>query len=139
MGKYTGVLIKTADYLLIAAAVILAMLQFSNIFFPKVGEPAATYDCDDATLDMHRHFKQLGMESTPVVGNLDMSGETYTQSNHVWLLVKAGNRMIAYDWGKPRFDQQHYEGYKISYDYLVYAVQQDEKSPDLLAIADAQD
>jgi hypothetical protein len=49
--------------------------------------------------------------------------------------VGSGENKIAYDWGTPRFDHQHYEGYKISLDYLLYVVQQDAKSPGLLTIA----
>jgi hypothetical protein len=134
--KYTGGLLKITLFVFLALAVITGILRLSPVLFPKVGEPTETYDCDDGTLDMYRHFEKLGIEATPIVGNLDMSGETYTQSNHVWLLVKSGSRLIAYDWGTPRFDKQHYEGFKISLDYLLYAVQQDQKNPDLLGIAE---
>ena len=37
-------------------------------------------------------------------------------------MLKAGGKDIAYDWGVPRFDSQHYEGYTISLDYLLQAV-----------------
>ena len=138
MGYIAGVLIKIAAFVFIASGAMWGILQLNPVLFPEIGEPAETYDCDDGTLDMYRHFEKLGVESTPVVGNLDMTGETYMQSNHVWLLVKSGGRQIAYDWGTPRFDRQHYEGYKISLDYLLYAVAQDEKSPELLGIAEAE-
>ena len=138
MGYFVGGLTKIAVFVTIAAAVMLGLPQLSPVLFPKVGVTTETYDCDDETLDMYRHFEKYGIESTPVVGNLDMSGESYILSNHVWLMVKAGNKQIAYDWGTPRFDRQHYEGYKISLDYLLYAVAQDEKSPELLGIADDQ-
>jgi hypothetical protein len=120
----------------ITAGAILGLLQLNPVLFPDVGEPTATYDCDDETLAMYRHFEELGIASTLVVGNLDMTGEAYTQSNHVWLLVGSGKNKIAYDWGIPRFDSQYHEGYTISLDYLLYVVQQDEKSPDLLPIAE---
>jgi hypothetical protein len=134
--NYAGGLFKVVIFILIAMAVVLGLPQLNTVLFPVVGEPSATYDCDDAALDMYRHFEQLGIESTPVVGNLEMTGETYIQSNHVWLLVKSGDKLIAYDWGKPRFDKQHFEGYKIELDYLLYVVQQDKKSPDLVGIAE---
>jgi hypothetical protein len=122
--------------LTITGGVTLGLLQLNPVIFPQVGEPTATYDCDDETLDMYHHFQDIGIECTPIVGNLEMTGEEYMQSNHVWLLVGSGPNKIAYDWGIPRFDRQHYEGYKINLDYLLYVVQQDIKSPDLLPIAE---
>jgi hypothetical protein len=135
MGIYTVGWIKITAFILLSAAVLLGFPQLSSAFFPAVNQPSAIYDCDDETLDMYRHFERLGIEATPVVGNLEMTGESFTQSNHVWLVVKSGDKQIAYDWGTPRFDKQHYEGFKINLDYLLYAVQQDKKSPDLLGIA----
>jgi hypothetical protein len=128
-------LITVVALVLIAAGAAAGLVRLNPILFPDVGKPSATYDCDDETLDMYRHFEELGIKSVPVVGNLEMTGENYTQCNHVWLLVTLGNRQIAYDWGTPRFDKQHYEGYKIDLDYLLYVVQQDKKNPDLLPIA----
>jgi hypothetical protein len=95
-------------------------------------QPSASYDCDDATMAMYRHFQSLGVESTPIVGNLELTGEDFKESNHVWLLVKYGGKEIAYDWGIPRFDHQHYEGYVIGLDFLIYAVASDIKGDDAL-------
>lgn len=134
--NYVGRTIKVTALTFITTGLFLGLVQLNPVLFPHVGEATATYDCDDETLDMYRHFEQLGIESVPVVGNLNMAGENYTQSNHVWLLVKFGNRRIAYDWGTPRFDKQHYEGYKINLDYLLYVVQQDKRDPALLPIAE---
>jgi hypothetical protein len=125
----------TLALIAITSGTAMGLLQLSPVLFPHVGEPAPAYDCDDGTLAMYRHFEKLGIESTPIVGNLEMTGETYLQSNHVWLLVGSGPNKIAYDWGTPRLDRQHYEGYQISLDYLLYVVQQDLKNPDLLPIA----
>jgi hypothetical protein len=82
---------------------------------------------------MYREFERMGIKSTPIIGNLNVSGEAYMECNHVWLLVKSGDKEIAYDWGTPRFDRQHYEGYTISLDYLLYAVEQDKKGDGGLA------
>ncbi|HUT68649.1 MAG TPA: hypothetical protein VMW86_08910 [Dehalococcoidales bacterium] len=109
--------------------------RLSPVIFPALPEPSPNFDCDDGALDMYRHFQGMGIESVPIVGNLDMDGEEYMESNHVWLLVKSGDKEIAYDWGIPRFDRQHYEGYTISLDYLLYAVAEDKKGSDLLASA----
>lgn len=136
--NYTGGLCKVGLFIVIAIAVILGLPQLNPALFPVVAEPSETYDCDDETLDMYRHFQNIGIEAVPVVGNLEMTGETYTQSNHVWLLVPSGDRLIAYDWGTPRFDKQHYEGYKITLDYLLYVVAQDKKDPALLGIAESE-
>jgi hypothetical protein len=133
--RYYGGYFRNALFCLLSFAVLFCLPQLNPSFYPPVNEPSAKYDCDDDTLDMYRYFSQLGFKCTPVVGSLDMSGESYTESNHVWLLVNTGNKLIAYDWGKPRYDKQHYEGYKITLDYLIYAVQQDQRNPDLLGIA----
>jgi hypothetical protein len=119
----------------LTCGIAIGLLQLNPVLFPAISEPAAAYDCDDDTLAMYRHFENLGIASTPVVGNLELTGEEYLQCNHVWLLVGSGPNKIAYDWGTPRFDRQHYEGFKIDLDYLLYVVQQDTKSPDLLPIA----
>jgi hypothetical protein len=126
----------TIAFIAITSGVAIGLLQFNSVLFPDVGKPSATYDCDDDTLAMYRHFENLGIECTPLVGNLDVTGEDYAQCNHVWLLVGSGQNKIAYDWGTPRLDRQHYEGYKISLDYLLYVVQQDLKSTDSLPIAE---
>lgn len=54
-----------------------------------------------------------------------MEGEEYIECDHVWLLVKSGDKNIAYDWGEPKFDIQHYEGYTVTLDYLLSAVADD--------------
>ena len=128
--------VGTLAFVTFTGGVALGLLQLNPVLFPDVSQPSPTYDCDDAALAMYQLFKQLGLEATPVVGNLEMNGETYLQSNHVWLLVGSGENKIAFDWGTPRLDRQHYEGYTISLDYLLYVVQQDLKSPNLLPIAE---
>jgi hypothetical protein len=133
--NYVGTWLKIPLFICLCGVVLLGMPRSSSIIFPSVGEPTAAYDCDDETLDMYHHFQGLGIESIPVVGNLEMNGEKFTDCDHVWLMVKLGDKQLAYDWGTPRFDKQHYEGYKISLDYLLYAVQQDKRNPDLLGIA----
>ncbi|MBN1177450.1 MAG: hypothetical protein JXA51_07210 [Dehalococcoidales bacterium] len=136
MGRYSGGIIKVLTFVIIAMAALATLPQINTVVFPSLQEPSDTYDCDDGTLEMYRHFKSHGIESTPIIGNLDMDGEAYMESNHVWLLVKAGEKDIAYDWGIPRFDRQHYEGYPITIDYLMYAVEEDNKGSDLLAAAE---
>jgi len=112
-------------FVFIAMIIMLTLPRLSPVIFPALPEPSPEFDCDDGTLSMYRHFENLGIDSTPIVGNLDMDGEEYMDCNHVWLLVKSGDKDIAYDWGVPRFDRQHYEGYTISLDYLKYAVAED--------------
>ncbi len=127
MGYFSGGFFKIITFIFISLTVLLTLPRFSTVLFPPVAEQSPEYDCDDATLDMYRYFEDQGIESRAIVGNLDMEGEEYEMSNHVWLLVKSGDKEIAYDWGLPRFDQQHYEGYTISLDYLLYAVAEDMK------------
>ena len=127
--------IKTAAIVLVIVSSLIGLLRLNPVLFPHVQKPSATYDCDDDTLDMLQQFQSHGIKAVPVVGNLDMNGENFTQCNHVWLVVTLFNHQIAYDWGTPRFDRQHYEGYKISFDYLLYVVEQDKKDPGLVPIA----
>jgi hypothetical protein len=111
----------------------LAFPRLSSIIFVPLPHSSSTFDCDDATLAMYRHFQSLGIEATPIIGNLKMDGEAYMDCNHVWLLVKSGDGEIAYDWGTPRFDRQHYEGYIISLDLLLSAVAQDQQTGNALS------
>ena len=136
MEHLSNVIFKIITFIFISVAIIVTLPRLSPVIFPALPEPSPTFDCDDGTLDMYHHFQNLGIDSTPIVGNLDMQGEEYIDCNHVWLLVRSGDRQIAYDWGTPRFDSQHYEGYTISLDYLLYAVAQDQKGADLLASTD---
>jgi hypothetical protein len=135
MGNYAGGIFKIVGFVLFSIVITVSLMRLSAVIFPPVQEPSAAYDCDDETLDMYYYFQKLGIESTPIVGNLDMTGEAYMESNHVWLLVKSSDKEIAYDWGTPCFDRQHYEGYAISLDYLLYAVNQDKEGKDSLPIA----
>ena len=131
----SGGFFKIVTFVFVALTVTLTLPRFSPILFVSLPKPSPSFDCDDATLAMYRHFQSLGIESTPIVGNLELTGEEYEKSNHVWLLVKSGEKEIAYDWGLPRFDSQHYEGYTISLDYLLYAVAEDKESDDAPGIA----
>jgi hypothetical protein len=126
---------KITAIVLIILSSIVGLLRVNPVLFPHVEKPSDTYDCDDDTLDMYRQFQTYGIKCVPVAGNLEMSGENFTQCDHVWLLVTLLDHQIAYDWGTPRFDKQHYEGYKINSDYLLYVVQQDKKDSDLMPIA----
>jgi hypothetical protein len=136
MRLFSSGFFKIVTFVFVALTVTLTLPRFSPVLFVSLPGPSPSFDCDDATLAMYRHFQSLGIESTPIVGNLDMAGEEYEKSNHVWLLVKSGEKEIAYDWGLPRFDSQHYEGYTISLDYLLYAVAEDRESDDAIVIAE---
>jgi hypothetical protein len=133
---FYGVFLKVLAFILAGLAVLLCLPHFSPVIFPPVSEPSATFDCDDATLEMYRYFEDRGIESTPIIGNLHMDGEEYMECNHVWLLVKFGDLEIAYDWGAPRFDRQHYEGYTISLEYLLYAVGADRRGGNTMVAGD---
>jgi hypothetical protein len=127
MGNFSGGILKIAAFIFASLAVLLALPHLSPVVFPHVSRPSTDFDCDDSALETYRYFHDLGIDAKPIVGNLDMDGEDYMECNHVWLLVRSGDREIAYDWGTPRFDQQHYEGYTISLDYLLYAVAEDKQ------------
>jgi hypothetical protein len=133
MGCFSTNITKISLSAIFVLAITLALVRLYTIVFPVVPAPSASFDCDDDALAMYRHFRSLGIDATPIIGNLDMDGEKYLECNHVWLLVKSGHVNIAYDWGLPRFDSQHYEGYTISLDYLLHAVQQDKVGGNELA------
>ena len=135
MGYRTRNISKILAFIITALTVALTLSRLSTIVFPVLPESSATFDCDDSALTMYQHFKSLGIEATPIIGNLKMKDEAYMESDHVWLLVKSGDKEIAYDWGTPRFDRQHYEGYSISLDYLLRAVAEDKQGGDALASA----
>ena len=112
----------------VAAAAVVVILLFAGaawVLLPDVAAASASYDCDDASLAMYRHFASVGLSARPVAGNLQKDGEDYADADHVWLLVNALGREIAWDWGMPRFDTQHYEGYELSLDDLLTAVAAD--------------
>jgi hypothetical protein len=114
----------------------LAFPRITSIVFLPLPHASASFDCDDAALATYQYFQSLGIKATPIIGNLKMDGETYMESNHVWLLANYGGREIAYDWGTPRFDRQHYEGYSVSLDFLLSAVAQDQQKGGTLSSTD---
>jgi hypothetical protein len=130
MTRYHGI-IKIVVFLAACTIVLSALPRMSQVFYPPLPSPSDEFDCDDSTLHMYRHFQQLGIESTPIIGNLDLNGEEFMESDHIWLMVKSGDNVIAYDWGEPRFDRQHYEGYPVDLDTLLYAVEEDNKAVDI--------
>jgi hypothetical protein len=118
-------MVKIAGFLLLVCCVMLMLPCLNTSIFPDVPEPTESYDCDDGTLCMYNHFRSLGVAATPVLGNLDTTGEGIYDCDHVWLMIETGGYKIAYDWGLPCFDRQHYEGYTVDLDYLRYAVAAD--------------
>jgi hypothetical protein len=125
MDKLSG---KLFVLLLSGMAVYLVILlapSFSGALRPDVPEADAVFDCDDGTLYMYRHFTSLGYESIPVIGNLETTGEKITEVNHAWLMVKIDGHYLAFDWGEPRYDKQHYEYYPIDHYDLEWLVEAD--------------
>ena len=123
-------LMKLAVFVFLTTTITLVMLRLNPVLFPNVPGPSETFDCDDSALAMYEHFRDCGIESWPIIGNLDEDDETFGESNHVWLLVDFGEKKIAYDWGLPHLDKQHYEGYIIGLDKLLLAVEYDKTNPD---------
>ena len=92
MGFYAAGFYKIIIFVFVALTVVLTLPRFSPVVFPRVPEPSPVFDCDDATLATYRYYQALGIESKPIVGNLDLDSEKYEESNHVWLLVNPGTR-----------------------------------------------
>lgn len=125
MGYFRPGLIKVIATAFIVTGVAALALLAGPVVFPRLPAPSETFDCDDGALAMYRHFRDAGIEARPVIGNLELDDEGYLDCNHVWLLVRFGEHEIAYDWGLPRLDSQHYQGYEISLDELLAAVAAD--------------
>ena len=100
-------------------------LSLVFIFFPFNPEPSENWDCDDNTLYLYQDFTTKGFEVQPIVGNLELTEESLDECNHVWICVKIGGQWIAYDWNGPCFDEQHYEGYNITYEQLYETATRD--------------
>jgi len=125
--------LKIMVFLAACLFVVTALPRLSPILYPPLPSASDDIDCDDVTLYMYRHFQEMGIDTVPVIGNLAMNGEEYAESDHVWLIVRNGDKSIAYDWGEPRFDRQHYEGYSIDLDTLLHAVAEDGKDIGILS------
>jgi len=120
--------------------------------FPSftVPPPSSTWDCDDDALYMYNQLKEAGWKTViPVIGNLELSGESYLdlEYDHVWIMVRdvlpyeysvsdpkqsipasgVCYIWVAYDWGEPCFDLQHYEGAIITPNELLKAVEYDKQ------------
>ncbi len=121
---------KLAGFVFLKTAVTLVLLRLNPVLFPDVSGPSETFDCDDGALAMYEHFQKQGIESWPIIGNLEKEEESFGESNHVWILVDFGGKKLAYDWGLPHLDKQHYEGYIIGVDKLLLAVDYDKAIPD---------
>ena len=108
-------------------SIVLSPLMIQMLYF-DMPRPSSEFDCDDGTLLMMERLKAIGISSTPILGSLKKNGESYLESDHIWLLVNIAGLRIAFDWGKPHFDAQHYEGFAVTHQQLLAFVQQDRVS-----------
>lgn len=94
---------------------------------PNMPEASDTFDCKNSALLMYEYFTEKGYECQIISGNLELKNEYIMDCNHTWVLVnKTGEDFaLAFDWGRPRLDTQHYEGYSLSYEELKDAVEAD--------------
>lgn len=97
-----------------------------NPLFLQIPSPSDAFDCDDAALKTIDKFAAIGLKVFPVVGNLAITGEKYSGIDHAWAVIELPfNRVMAFDWGRPEFDKQHYEYYPITRERLLAYVIQD--------------
>jgi hypothetical protein len=102
-----------------------AIVQYAVVQSPG---PSQDFDCDDSTMFTIHRLSGLGIQAKPLLGNLNVDGELYWQSDHIWVVVEVFGRWIAVDWGRLYFDKQHYQGYVVSHDELVAFVEQDRQN-----------
>jgi len=114
---------------------LLALPMLAKVAFFRLPPNSATFDCDDATIAMYNRLAGAGIKADIIAGNLNASGEEFKDIDHVWVLVKVAGRNIAFDWGLPAFDRQHYEGYTVSYAQLEKWVEHDRPAPGAVASA----
>jgi hypothetical protein len=76
---------------------------------------------------MAEKLSRIGIESTAIIGNIEKTGETYLESNHIWLIVKIAGQKVAIDRACICLDRQHYEGYTLTRGQLLHFIQQDKK------------
>jgi len=101
--------------ILIPLKILLIYLLFSS-WLPYID---SSRDCVDATLRAYPTFEALGFEPRIAIGNLEQQGESITECDHCWLLVTdEDGHTTAIDWGRPYYDEQHFEGYRVPLKYL---------------------
>jgi hypothetical protein len=101
---------------------------FIKLVFLDLPERTTHYDCDDAVLFMYDKLSRFPIKVTPVVGDLNTTGEKYEDITHIWLMVDIAGLKIPLDWGSLLIDRQHYEGYTVDYAQLVAFVEQDKNA-----------
>jgi hypothetical protein len=90
-----------------------AIIYSPNV--PNMPLASDNFDCDDSALFMYEYFTSKGYECTIVVGNLEIENETFLECKHIWVMVTSPDKKdLAYDWGIPQFDKQHYHGYELT-------------------------
>jgi len=82
---------------------------------------SSEFDCDDGALYMYLYFANLGYEVKIIAGNLDLVNESWRETNHVWVIVMSDGDSYPYDWGYHLPDEQHFEGYPVTYHELLKA------------------
>lgn len=111
-------------FLLLVALGLMTPLAIRTVFF-RMPYYSSSFDCDDGALLMVERLEYMGITATPFLGNLKIAGETYQESDHVWVLSEIAGRQIALDRGVFCFDGQHYEGFPISREQLQEFVTED--------------
>lgn len=108
---------KRTPFLSLIILMLLLPLLGKVLFF-RLPQSSSTFDCDDSTLAMYQRLASTGIKSTVMAGDLDANGEKFEDIDHVWLVADIAGQKIAFDWGLPELDRQHYEGYAVSYQQL---------------------
>lgn len=118
---------------LMSLLILLLSPLVARVLFFDIPAQSATFDCDDSALFMVQRLSSFGISATPMLGNLKTTGETYSDSDHVWVKANVLGLGIPLDWGELQMDGQHFEGHAISSRQLLRFVEQDRRAQSLPA------
>ena len=84
-------------------------------------------DCDDADLYSYLFLTYSEYDVKIMYGNLKLKHESFDLCNHYWLVVNSDNIQYPYDSGYCIRDEQHLEGFVVSYGKLLYWAKEDQR------------
>lgn len=95
--KYKSVQWKGRDYeLQLKLEQLAEMYHSTHTYVPGGYGGPNEFDCNDMAVDMWNMLLTNGITSVIVIGNRDMVGETFEESDHAWLYALNGDGQVIY-------------------------------------------